>query len=236
MISTGGRLALTLGLTLATGFAFTPLGCGSSGRGFSSAGSTHGDGDVPEGLARELRTCAVEHRAHVAPAQHTVTFNVKLANDGQVDSIALEDSTLGDQDLEDCMASALRSLSSDDLPLRRSDSRHRDRVTPGVRALLGQEEVLGCFASPPCLLTMGFVIGAAYIAVQVYVYATSPSTATKSKSQTTPIPTTMTTTNISLDECIARYVMCTERTPNAPCGDCLGYCRANKVWPEFRCP
>jgi hypothetical protein len=128
---------------------------------------------VPEGIALRFRTCAVKHRTHIKPAEHSVSFDVKLAKDGQVDSVALTDSTLGDQDLEDCMAGALRSLSADDLPMRRSDSRHRGPVAPESRALVGQTQALACFASPPCLLTLAFLIGASYITVQIYLHALS---------------------------------------------------------------
>lgn len=169
MTSSTKRLALSSALTLACSFAFMPLGCGSSGR-----GPAHGDAEVPEGVALRIRTCAVKHRTHLRTAEHSVSFDVKLANDGQVDSVALTDSTLGDQDLEDCMAGALRSLSANDLPMRRSD-RRQGPVAPESRALLGQTQALACFASPPCLLTLAFLIGASYITVQIYLHALSQS-------------------------------------------------------------
>jgi hypothetical protein len=171
MISRIRRLAVSSALIVALGFTFTPMGCGSS-----VPGAAHGDAEVPEGVALRFRTCAVEHRRHLRPAEHSVRFDVKLAKDGQVDSVALRDSTLGDEDLEDCMASALRSLSADDLPMRRSDSRRRGPVAPESRALFGQSEAaLACLASPPCLLTLTFLIGAAYITVHIYLYALSQS-------------------------------------------------------------
>src|SRR5687768_10075287 len=120
MTSSIKRLALSSGLTLVLGVAFMPLGCGG--------GLAHGDAEVPEGVARRVRTCAVKHRTHLRSAEHSVRFDVTLASDGQVDSVALKDSTLGDEDLEDCMAGALQSLSADDLPMRRSDSRRRGPV------------------------------------------------------------------------------------------------------------
>ena len=181
MTSSLKRLALSSGLSLALGFAFTPLGCGSSGR-----GPAHGDAEVPEGVALRIRTCAVKHRTHLRTAEHSVRFDVKLANDGRVDSVALKDSTLGDQDLEDCMAGALRSLSADDLPMRRSDSRRRGPVAPESRALVGQTQALACLASPPCLLTLAFLIGASYITVQIYLHALSTA-ATETAVSTTDI-------------------------------------------------
>jgi hypothetical protein len=37
----------------------------------------------------------------------------------------------------------------------------------------GPEVLAACLASPPCLLTLGFLMGAAYITVNLYVHATS---------------------------------------------------------------
>jgi hypothetical protein len=167
------KLALSLGFTMSLGFAFTPLGCGGSAGGFGPAVPEQGDAEVPEGVALQLRTCAGAHTDHLGRARHSVSFDVKLANDGQIDAVALRDSTLDDEELEACMASALRLLSEDDLPMRRSDSGPRGPVAPESRMLLGQEEALACLSSPPCLLTVGFLIGAAYITVQIYVHATA---------------------------------------------------------------
>lgn len=182
MTSSIKRLALSSGLTLALGFTFTPLGCGGS-----APAAAHGDAEVPEGVALRFRTCAVEHRTHIRPVEHSVRFDVTLAKGGQVDSVALKDSTLGDQDLEDCMADALQSLSARDLPLRRSESRPRGPLAPDSRAVFGQAEAaLACLASPPCLLTLTFLIGAAYITVQIYLYALSTA-ATETAVSTTDI-------------------------------------------------
>ena len=92
-----------------------------------------GDGAVPERVALELRTCTLAHEDHLAVghARYSISFDVRLADDGQVDAVKLRDSTLEDEPLEACMASALRVLSEDDLLLRRGEnlprlpSRHR---------------------------------------------------------------------------------------------------------------
>jgi hypothetical protein len=121
MISRINKLALSLGFTLALGSAFTPLGCGGSGGG-GAAVPTLGDVEVPEGIARQVRTCAAQHLAHLGSGEKAVRFDVKLASDGQVELVALRESTLGDEQAEVCMARALRSLSADDLPMRRSEN------------------------------------------------------------------------------------------------------------------
>jgi hypothetical protein len=38
---------------------------------------------------------------------------------------------------------------------------------------VGQTQALACLASPPCLLTLAFLIGASYITVQIYLHALS---------------------------------------------------------------
>jgi hypothetical protein len=163
---------LAMVLTLALGPAFMPLGCGGSGRGPAVPGQ--GAAEVPERIALQIRTCGIGHMPHLERADQWISFEVKLANNGEVDSVALRDSTLDDEELEACMASALRELSEDDLSMRRSENLPRGPVAPESRALLGQEEAaLGCLASPPCLLTLGFLLGAAYITVQIYVHASS---------------------------------------------------------------
>jgi hypothetical protein len=67
---------------------------------------------------------------------------VKLDSDGHADKVALVESNLGDEELEKCMASTLRSLSQDDLPLRLTANRERDPMAPGSRTLVGHPEVL----------------------------------------------------------------------------------------------
>lgn len=187
-----------MGVALSLGVAFVPLGCGGSRGGFDPAAPGQGDAEVPEGVALKLRTCAAEHRAHLpGSAEYSVSFDVKLSSDGEVDSVALRESTLGDEDLEACMAHALRALSVADLPMRRSDSISKDPVAPPSRGLLGQAQALPlvCLASPPCLLTAVIVVGVAIVAVEVVVLASST---TKPKPQTAPtataVPTSTTTT------------------------------------------
>lgn len=231
-------LVSSLGLILALGVAAQPLGCGGSGGGVVPAAVRQGDGDVPESVALRIRTCAVKHETHLGSGDRSITFEVQLASNGEVDSIMLRESTLGDEDLELCMVKALRALSEDDLWMRRSDSGPRGPVSPESRSLMGQTQALSCLFSPPCLLAVAFFIGAAYVTVQVFVHAASQSSTANPKPQTaataTAVPTA--TPAMPLDECIARYVYCTDHTPKVRCDDCLGYCRANRYWPEERCP
>jgi hypothetical protein len=214
--------AATLCLGVAMAVLFPPLGCGGS--------PARRDAEVPGSVAFQLQRCAAEH-THLRDVRHSVSYDVKLARDGSVDAVALRDSTLSDEGLEACMAGALRSLSLDDLPLRRAELGRRGPVSAESRALLGQEEILlGCIASPPCLLTGLVLVGGIYISVQLYVYAMS-----RYKPRTAPTATTAPPSPVDLDECIANYVKCTDWTPRAPCYICMGFCQANKRW-DPRCP
>ena len=235
-------LALSAGLALAVGFGLTPLGCGSS-RGSVFADPGQGDAKVPDGVARQIRTCTAEHMDHLAPGEHAISFDVELTKEGDVDAVGLRESTLGDEGLELCIARALRSISADDLPLGRSENRLRGPVAPEARALLGQTQALSCLASPPCLLVVAFFIGAAYVAVQVYVHAASQSSTAQPKPQATPTETAVPAATtvpggpeISKNDCIERYVYCTDHTPKSPCGDCLHNCVTNQKWPQWMCP
>ena len=173
-------LASSLSLTLALGFAFTPEGCG---------GATP-VAEVPGGVAWQLEACAVAHQHHLGSAELAVRFDVELSSDGQVDSVALRDATFSDRELELCMASAVQSLSEEDLPVRRSEARPREAVAPESRALFAQSHAaMACLASPPCVLTLGFLMGASYLTVVLYVRATSTHRPPVAKPQLRQPPT-----------------------------------------------
>jgi hypothetical protein len=229
-----GKLVLSVGLLVASGAAFVPLGCGSSQNGSGSALPEHTDVDLPEGIARRLRTCAATHQLYEKSGKLAVIFDVNLASDGEVTSVAVRDSTLGDESLIACMAQALQSLSESDLRSGRSTDPPLGSVAPESRALFGQTQALGCLASPPCLLALGFLIGAAYVAVQIFVHAAQSSTA---KPKTTSIVTDVPDIRkMSIDQCIEQYVLCKEKNLRVRCDECLGYCRVNRTWPKDRCP
>jgi hypothetical protein len=166
MISRATRLALSAGLTLFLGFVFTPMGCGGAVAEFDPAIPVQADAELPEEVARQISMCAAEHKTHLGSAPHVIAFDVKLESDGEVDSVALRGSTIRDEELEACMAKALRSLTEDDLPMRRSESDPRGPVAPESRTLMGQPQLaLACLFSPPCALTALVIAGAATIAL-----------------------------------------------------------------------
>jgi hypothetical protein len=205
-----GRLALPLGVLVASGAAFVPLGCGSSQNGSGSAVVGATDVDMPDGIALQIRTCAANHRLYEKSGKLAAVFDVTLASDGEVTSVAVRDSTLADESLEACMARALQSLSESDLRARRSADPPLGSVTPESRGFLGQTQALGCLATPPCLLAVAFFIGAAYVAVQIYVHAASQSST--AKPTTWPIVTAAPTTTVTDDiDCKKVKEDCIER-------------------------
>jgi hypothetical protein len=178
VVPTIKRLSLSLGITVGLGFAFVPQeGCG----GVQPAS------DMPERLAGPIRGCAVEHTPHVGDGEHTVKYEVLLDSNGQVTAIALIESTVGDEELEKCIASSIRSLTVNDLLSHRSENFDREVARSESRNLLGNPAlpIAACLASPPCLLALTVLAGATYITVNIVVHsATATSTA---------IPTTITT-------------------------------------------
>ena len=191
---------LAMALTLALGSAFMPLGCGGSGGGFSPGAPVQRDAQVPAGVALELRGCAARHMAHLGHAHPFVSFDVKLANDGQVDEVALRASTLGDEELEACMAHALRSLSEDDLSMRLSENLRRGPVAPESRALLGNPAgvlaAAACVAQPElCVFVLGVMSLTVWIYVQPSVHPGTrthhpPAVTTPPVVSAAPMPTT----------------------------------------------
>ncbi|HRI65654.1 MAG TPA: hypothetical protein PK156_15510 [Polyangium sp.] len=172
-----------MGFLVGLGLAVVPSG---------GCGGVHPVADMPVGLAGPIRSCAVMHEHHLAASDHTVKFDVALVN-GQVESLVLIESTLGDEELERCLASEIRSFTMDDLPLRGSANLEHEVAQPESRELLGNPAVplAACLASPPCLLGLVVVMGAAVITVQLTVYsATMTATATATPATTaTPTPT-----------------------------------------------
>jgi hypothetical protein len=176
------RFALAVGFLGGLGLTFVPSG---------GCGGVQPVAEMPVRFAEPIRACAVMHEHHLTASDHTVKFDVGLVN-GQVDSIVLVQSTLADEELETCLARAIRSFTVDDLPLRTSANLERDLASPESRELLGNPAAAPlavCLASPPCLLALVVVVGATAITMQLTVYSattTAPITAT-------PVPTTTAT-------------------------------------------
>lgn len=178
------RFALPVGFLTGLGLAVVPSG---------GCGSAPPVVEMPSRFAEPIQACTVMHEHHLTATDHMVKFDVGLV-DGQVDSIVLVQSTLADEELEACLASKIRSFTVDDLPLRSTAHLERDLASPESRALLGNPAVAplaACLASPPCLLGLVVVMGAAVITVQLSVYsatAARPATATPATTAT-PVPT-----------------------------------------------
>ena len=130
--------ALALGLWLGAVSIFP--GCGSSRS--STAVPEGGDADVPAVVAAQLRACAEERKTHLGAARHTIRFELHFSEDGQVDSLSLDDSSLEDQGLEACMAGVLRSMSLEDLPLRGPEQGSYEPMAPESRGFMAQEQAM----------------------------------------------------------------------------------------------
>jgi hypothetical protein len=256
MSSSVTRFAVCLGFTLAAGVAMVPAGCGGSGVGYEAAIARGGDAEVPERIALRIRTCAAEHRVYERSGDLAARFDVSLSEDGQADTVALRDSTLNDESLEKCIASALRSLSERDLRAVRSEDPPLGSVSPESRALFGQVQALGCLASPPCLLALTFLLGAAYVTVHIVVVAVSEMS--KPKPRTAPtvtaIPTATAVPTVAKaddedDPCMPPLIECLESPwqpawnrkdygPRKDCNACYHDCKDHSKgqWPDKKCP
>ncbi|MBK9267010.1 MAG: hypothetical protein IPM54_45445 [Polyangiaceae bacterium] len=189
MVPTIKRLTLSLGFTVCLGFAFVPQGCG---------GVQHPVADIPEHVAAPIKGCAFEHTHHVRDADHIVKYDVTLDSNGQVETITLVDSTIGDEELEQCIAASIRSLTQYDLLRPRSENFDRELAQPESRMLLGNPAVplAVCVASPPCLLALGMVVAGSVYTVQIIVHAATtakPTAITTGWPMATAKPTATTT-------------------------------------------
>lgn len=130
-------------LSFVAGLTFVPMGCGGS---YKPPQEGNADGEIPEEVARQIRTCAAKFMGDLPAKDQTISFEVKLASDGGVDSISLRDSTVAHEPLEGCMAKALRKLSEDQLTLRLSRHGRSGAITPEQRGFLGTRRA--CFGVP----------------------------------------------------------------------------------------
>jgi hypothetical protein len=131
-------LGLSLGLTVALGFAFTPLGCGGSQEVASPPAKT--TSGIPKRVAVGLADCARGGAARLQPASYTVRFNVHVSPGGEARWVELVGSTLGDRDVEDCMKGAFQSVvwPVPAAALRSSEAETGDSTAPHARGLIAQ--------------------------------------------------------------------------------------------------
>lgn len=158
------RHLLATGLTLSMGYAFglfTLGGCGSSRAGFAPPT----DGQLPERVVEKLTECTRRGPVPLQPVKHTVAFDVFMNSDGQVEQVALRDSTFHLDEVEACMEGALNALSEGtiDASLRRRAPASPAPLPPETRALLGNPIVIATGVAEVAL-----VVG--LIAVTVVVY------------------------------------------------------------------
>ncbi|MBK8256233.1 MAG: hypothetical protein IPK82_26650 [Polyangiaceae bacterium] len=142
--SKAGRHLLAAGFTLSVGYAFgvfTLGGCGGSQAGYDPPT----DGQLPERVVEKLTDCSRRGPAALQPVKHTVSFDVFMNPDGQVEQVALRDSTLRLDEVEACMAGALHDLSERAInaPLRRREPAFPASLPPETRALVANPIAIG---------------------------------------------------------------------------------------------
>ncbi|MBK9263620.1 MAG: hypothetical protein IPM54_27915 [Polyangiaceae bacterium] len=209
MVPTIKRITLSLGFVVGLGFALVPQGCGGA----------HPVADIPEHVAAPIKGCVVEHTHHVRDADHIVKYDVTLDSNGQVDSIALMDSSVGDEELEQCMAAAIRSLTHYDLLRTRSENFDRELAQPESRTLLGTPAIplAVCVASPPCLLTLTLLMGAVALNVQLIVHAATAKPTTTTTAPPISIPIAVPTTRYPSQTCEDKRLNELEAAKKAVC-------------------
>lgn len=133
---------LIAGLTLSAGATCgLPLGgCGGPPAGVAPATLD----PLPDHIVQRLTDCGKRGPTPLAPVQHTVAFDVFMNPDGEVQEVALRDTTLHFDEVEACMQSALGGLSGRvaDGPLRRREPTSPAPPEPETRTLLASPVVI----------------------------------------------------------------------------------------------
>jgi len=150
-------MGYTLGL-------FTLGGCGGSQVGFAPPA----DGRLPERVVDKLTDCT-QRRGPTAlqPVSYTISFDVFLSSDGQVENVALRHSTLHLDELEACMTSALHAVSerATEASLRRRVPASPASLPPETRVLVANPLVLAAGAAE-----VAIVVGFMVVTVIVYYH------------------------------------------------------------------
>lgn len=162
------RHLLAAGLMLSTGYVFglfTLGGCGGLQVGFAPPA----DGRLPEHVVDKLTDCT--QRGGPTALQtvgYTVSFDVFMDSDGQVENVALRQSTFHIDEVEACMGSALRALSERpmDASLRRREPASPASLPSETRGLFANPMVLGAGAAQ-AVLVVGFLMVTVVVYYQV---------------------------------------------------------------------
>jgi len=143
---------------------FTLGGCGGSQVGFAPAA----DGRLPERVVDRLTDCT-QRRGPTAlqSVSYTVSFDVFMNSDGQVEDVALRSSTFHLDELEACMTNALHALSERavDASLRRREPASQASLPPETRGLFANPLVLGVGSAQ-----VVFAVGVMAVTVVVFYY------------------------------------------------------------------
>jgi hypothetical protein len=102
MISGITRVALSLGLSLSLGFAFAPLGCGGKQKVVDYAVAD--ELTVPDEVKEQLTDCVNRGAGRLSDSHYAIMFDVRADDDGDVRSVEIHDSILGDRAIESCIA------------------------------------------------------------------------------------------------------------------------------------
>lgn len=154
---------LIAGLTLSAGATCgLPLGgCGGPPAGVAPATLD----PLPDHIVQRLTDCGKRGPTPLAPVQHTVAFDVFMNPDGEVQEVALRDTTLHFDEVEACMQSALGGLSGRvaDGPLRRREPTSPAPPEPETRTLLASPVVIAVGVAE-----VAIVVGVMVLTVVVY--------------------------------------------------------------------
>lgn len=197
------------------------LGCAGERESIVTPARSFGDGPtLPSKTELDLHACVGSRVSQWSDTHYAIVFDIDMGRNAEVRSVRMRDSMLPDHGIEACMRNALEGLRLPYATLSQA-MESRGAIAPTSRAPVGNVMAAAfVFELVPALVVAAGVT----IVVAVTIHVIEEIT-------TAPGPALL-----SKEQCISLYVKCTESKANVPCADCLHYCRAQREWPDWRCP
>lgn len=215
---------------LASVSAVMPVGCGaaatedyavvSSGQTVLSPSAAESPWQPPEAVVADLKACVKQHAGELKTYSHHTKFELKVAEEGDVERVDLRTSTLRHAALETCISDVLAKLS---LPLSEIPLRSSEPVSGGER-MRSEGQPLGVVIVVAGVALGPIIIVAAGVTLAVAIVAVATDEAIEAARRRTKRE----------KWCYERIYRCVGN--HLECSACFNECKKDGVWDERKCP